>query len=420
MTPNNLPQLTSKKLLKRDAEIANLHQLLQQNHQVVIAGDPGTGKTTLALQYAHQYLDYYPQGICWIFANCGDIIGQIIQFTKTYLKIPPVNNNALVLSDGCLIILDDVSYLSQIQAYLSARSANFKLLITTRFPELINPDITLDILEKNTALELLKLNIGLSRIKHTQGKGFNVKLSQESLGEKICEKLEYLPFNIQLASKYLQYKPKMSLEKFYQELQKNDLLELGWLSLDQTGKELSCIFSLFAICPVPWEQVESVLGQLYLPTAMMEKLLESKSQNSEQDIEKILRDYVQKWRKAKDDLLQLNWLQELNKDVFISTNLIRSYGVLKLQNIDTENNFKTAFIDVMIAVAKQIPETINPDIISQIEPAIPHVIELATTWNTYISAENMTLIHNGIGRFYQSQGLEELASTWFAKNSPIE
>ncbi|HEY9703541.1 MAG TPA: hypothetical protein V6C58_13925, partial [Allocoleopsis sp.] len=69
MIPNNLPQLTSKKLLKRDAEITKLHQLLQENNQVVIDGDSGTGKTTLVLQYAHEYLDYYPQGICWIFAN---------------------------------------------------------------------------------------------------------------------------------------------------------------------------------------------------------------------------------------------------------------------------------------------------------------------------------------------------------------
>lgn len=420
MTPNNLPQLTSKKLLKRDAEIANLHQLLQQNHQVVIAGDSGTGKTTLVLQYAHEYLDYYPQGICWIFANCGDQVGQIIQFTQTYLKIPPVNNNALILTEGCLIILDDVTYLSQIQAYLSTQSANFKLLITTRFPELITPDITLDILEEKTALELLKLNVGLSRMKNTQGKGFNVKLSQESLGEKICDQLEYLPFNIQLAGKYLQYKPKLSLEKFHQELQANNLLELGWLSLNETAKELSCILSLFAICPVPWGQVESVLGQLYLPAAMMEKLLEGKSQNSDQDIEKILKEYLQKWQKAKDDLLKLNWLHELNKDVFISNNKIRSYCLLKLLITDSENNLKNAFTDVMIAVAKQIPATTNDEIITQIAPAIPHVIELATTWNNYISSENLTLLYNGIGRFYQSQGLEQLASTWFAKNSPIE
>ncbi|HEY9701789.1 MAG TPA: hypothetical protein V6C58_05055, partial [Allocoleopsis sp.] len=264
------------------------------------------------------------------------------------------------------------------------------------------------------------LNIGLSRIKNTKGKGFNVKLPQESLGKTICESLQYLPLNLQLAGKYLQSKPKMSLEKFNQELQENNLLELGWLSLNEQAKELSCIMSLFALFPVPWVQIESVLGQLYLPAAMMEKLLAGQANNSEENIEIMLKNYVQKWQKAKQDLLELNWLQEIQKDVFIFNNLIRSFCILKMQLMDTENNLKIAFTDVMIAVAKQIPITTEPEIISQIAPAIPHLLELTTTWSNYISSENLILICHSIGKFYQIQGLEGLAQDWFAKNSPIE
>ena len=67
--PENIPPSNSIAFVGRDKQLAELHQLLQQNRQVVIAainGMGGVGKTELAIQYAGQHLADYPGGICWI------------------------------------------------------------------------------------------------------------------------------------------------------------------------------------------------------------------------------------------------------------------------------------------------------------------------------------------------------------------
>ena len=66
----------------------------------------------------------------------------------------------------------------------------------------------------------------------------------------------------------------------------------------------------------------------------------------------------------------------------------------------------------MVAVAKQIPEQPTPELIEEIAPAIPHLVETATTWQDFLSHDDVTQTCIGLSRFYQSQGLSSLAELW--------
>ncbi len=59
--PNNLPlQLTS--FIGREAEIAEIKQMLQDSRLVTLTGSGGSGKTRLSLQLAADLLDHYRDG----------------------------------------------------------------------------------------------------------------------------------------------------------------------------------------------------------------------------------------------------------------------------------------------------------------------------------------------------------------------
>ncbi|MFB2880892.1 hypothetical protein [Floridanema aerugineum] len=91
-TPENIPPSNSIEFVGRDKQLTELHQLLQNNSQVVIAainGMGGVGKTELAIQYATQHLLDYPGGICWVNAQ-GLLAGlQILRFAEIQFNIVP-------------------------------------------------------------------------------------------------------------------------------------------------------------------------------------------------------------------------------------------------------------------------------------------------------------------------------------------
>jgi TIR domain len=89
--PNNLTRQGAIAFVGRIPELAQLHDLLQQETPVAICavqGMGGIGKTELALQFAYQERDRqsYPGGIAWLDAR-QDIRLQIISFVRLHLLI---------------------------------------------------------------------------------------------------------------------------------------------------------------------------------------------------------------------------------------------------------------------------------------------------------------------------------------------
>lgn len=291
------------------------------------------------------------------------------------------------------------------------------------------------------ALELLASCIGKNRMNDTRGKGFAVdhtRRQSPTVAEQLCEWLGYLPLGLELVGCYLEQQPDLSLQKMLSRLQKQRLshqslirdeddptwnltaqrgvaaaFELSWQLLNEDAKELGCLLSMFALAPIPWAQVESVLGQLYLPGALLGKLLNGSKEDPEAEIENLIEALKEDWEKRRTALVRLHLLQRTDEETYRLHPLIREFLREKLEQLQQTADLKRAFCQVMIAVAKQIPDEPTRELIEAITPAIPHVAETATAWKDFLSDEDLIEPFVGLGRFYQGQGFYSLAEPWF-------
>ena len=285
--PENLPRSGVAKFVGRDEKLEQLHALLQQGDRVAIsaiAGMSGVGKTELAIQYAKQYQESYPGGICWLFA--WDNVGtQVVGFAQTYLglKIP----DGLELPDqvafcwrnwllgNMLVVLDDVAKYRDVEPYLPPQAQHFKVLMTTRlkFGAPIRT-LPLEVLTLETSLELLESLINKERIEQ-----------ELEIANTLCEWLGYLPLGLELVGRYLEQQPDLSLSvmlfRLKEKAKKNQALkhrslvrdpddptwtltaqrgveaafDLSWEVLNDQSQHLGKLLSLFAPAPIPWELV---------------------------------------------------------------------------------------------------------------------------------------------------------------------
>ncbi|MBW4608467.1 MAG: tetratricopeptide repeat protein [Hassallia sp. WJT32-NPBG1] len=434
-----MPWSGATKFVGREKELAHLHQLLQENDSVAIAavvGMGGVGKTELALQYALKHREFYSGGICWCGVKSGDVGLQVVQFARIHLELNPLTDLDLVgqvkycwqrwREGNVLLVLDDVTIYKEIQPYLPPSSTRFKVLMTTRkhFGQI--QKLSLDVLQPQAALELLRKLVGDERADLTplppslQGKGESGSptLAGEGLGERsigevvalqLCERLGYLPLGLELVGRYLARKEDLSLTEMLQRLEKKKLkerslsepeenmtaqrgveaaFELSWDELNDTDKQLACLLSLFAAAPIPWELVESCL-----PDVDAEELEESRD----------------------DQLLNLHLLQRKSKGIYQLHPLLREFFQAKLEAPPFEQNsgdLKQAFARVMIAVAKDIPQDMTFELITAVSSAIPHLAEVANNLIQCISDEDLIWVFVTNGRFYKDQGLYDQAEPW--------
>lgn len=81
------------------------------------------------------------------------------------------------------------------------------------------------------------------------------------------------------------------------------------------------------------------------------------------------------------------------------------------QNVEAEQ-LKRAFCQVIIQIAKQIPDSPTKDQILAITPVLPHQKEVATTFISWINDEELFWAYTGVGKFYLGQGLYTEAEPW--------
>lgn len=392
-----------------------------------------------------------------------------VQYCWEYWKLllaPPYQGG----DGGVLIIIDNVTDYCQIQPYLPPPSSRFKVILTTRLQlETSVQILSLEVLSPPAALELLASRIGKYRVKDTRGKPFGidskpkqskhkVKVNRTSasvpplliregqeerltVARQLCELLGYLPLGIELVGRYLEQERNLPLEKMRSRLErgsKNRLhlqkqriiheffiqdekaqliisaaFELSWNRLEQEAQELGCLLSIFALAPIPWTQVESVYGQLYLPGALLGKLLGISPNDSQANIENLITALLENLKAFRSQLIQLHLLQHTGEETYQLHPLIRELLQEKLESLEPSKNLKETFCQVMIAVAKQIPDSPSRDLIEAVTPAIPHVVEAATALKEFLSDEDLIQSWEGLGWFYQSQGFYDLATPWW-------
>ncbi len=410
--PQNIPPGSIVKFIGRAETLVNLHQRLQHSSQVVVAaieGMGGVGKTELAIEYAliHLLLNTYPGGICWLRARDEDIGLQILQFAIAKLGLkPPEDWDLPKQVDFCwsrwhdgnvLVVLDDVNDFSKVEQYLPPQSPRFKLLITTRLQLDFPQSFTLDVLRESAALELLQEWVGAE------------KVAQELEDAKeICQRLGCLPLALNLVGRYVK-KRRISLAEMVQRLDAKGkalshkalaldekdrtwtlnvkrgviaAFELSWEELSNDAKELGVLLSLFALAPIPWRLVESV------ETAKDAEQLED----------------------SRVELESLHLLQ--GEDSYQLHQLIREFFQLKQAEFNQVEELKRSLCRVMVAVAKDIPDTSILKQINDVNPAIPHLAEVANNLIQYVSDDDLIWVFNGNIRFYESQGLYNQALNW--------
>jgi len=399
------------KFVGRDEELQELHKLLQENNQVAIAailGMGGLGKTELALQYAMTQRENYKGGLCWLQAKAENVGLQVVQFARTQLDLKPPEEFDLPAQvqycwrnwreGNVLLVVDDVTDYQQIRPYLQGASSRFKVLMTTRQKlGAAIKQLSLDVLQPDAALQLLR-----SLLAETPE-----RIERElDVAKQLCEWLGYLPLGLELVGRYLARKPDLSLSAMMQRLEKKRLEQpalvkpdadmtaqrgvqaafvLSWQELAEDDRLLGCVLSLFAAAPIPWNLVEQCLPE-----------------KDEDELEEI-RD---------DKLLNLHLLQRKGEGIYQLHPLLREFFQSKFTGLEQAEEFRRSFCGVIVAVAKQIPQTPTLEKINAVSLAIPHIAEVANNLIQYVSDENFILPFVGLGSFYQGQGLYSQAEPW--------
>lgn len=417
--PQNIPNSSTDKFVGRETELKSLQQQLQRNHKVVIAaieGMGGVGKTELAIQYSllHLQLQNYSGGICWLQAREQDIGLQIINFARTDLGLNPPDDLELPervrwcwnhWNEGnTLIVLDDVINYGDIKSYLPPQPSQFKVLITTRLKLDFTSSLYLEVLQEADALQLLTQLVGEEKVDKELEKA-----------KELCQRLGYLPLALQLVGQYFKKRKTISLSEMLRRLENKGLghpsllikendptwtlnikrgveaaFELSWSELSIFAQELGCLLSLFAFAPIPWSLVES--------TAV------------EQDSEEL--------EDARIELETSHLLE--GEDIYQVHQLIREFFQKKLAQKLSPNYLKQAFVEAMIAIAKEIPEKLSLKDVQNYTPIIPHIAEVIINEkilkdSTILSDKNFCWPFVSLSRFYDSQELYEEIKPWYEK-----
>ncbi|MBO3461194.1 tetratricopeptide repeat protein [Aetokthonos hydrillicola Thurmond2011] len=425
--PNNLQFTGSTNFVGRQRELTLLRDRLQQKGAVAIsavAGMGGVGKTELAVQYIKQHEADYPGGICWLNARESNLAALVVQFAQLHmnLEVPQQDFRGRALSlteqvEWCwqhwkppeglvLIVLDDVTDVKSCRQVLP-KTNRFRVLMTTRLRRLDTNfvEISLDVLSKEDALKLLIAVLGEE----------DQRVEQESqTAENLCAWLGYLPLGLELVGRYLVEDPDLSLAEMLQRLKDQSLqdealdqseeqlqdtemtakrgvkaaLELSWKELHYKTQRVGELLSLFALDVIPWKLVETIIQSRGWEKADVNE--------------------------AKKQLFKLHLIQRLadKESAYKIHPLIREFLKVKLAASEQADVLKRGFVEVMVAIAQHIPNSITQELINSVQEAIPHLVEVAQNLTDAISDENLYWALTGLGRFYLGQGLYALAEPW--------
>ncbi|WP_287254805.1 tetratricopeptide repeat protein [Moorena sp. SIO4E2] len=164
------------------------------------------------------------------------------------------------------------------------------------------------------------------------------------------------------------------------------VLELNWDSLESSAQTMAALLSLFALAPIPWSLVSEAAAAASL------------------DFDLVVN---------RDILVEKYLLQKLDDNTYQLHERIREFLSIKREQLADIEKLKRGVCSAIVAIAKDIPETlIKSDILAH-TPTIPHLVEVATNQKEYLNDEDLIWPFVGLARFYKGQGAYEKALTWY-------
>ncbi len=216
--PNNLPLQTST-FVGREAEIAEVRELLGRSHLLTLTGAGGCGKTRLALQVAAEVLDEHPDGVWWVdLAPISDpvLVASEVAAALSIRELPsqPVMDTltAQLAERRLLIGLDNCEHLllacAELAATLLETCPGVAILATSReslqvdgeqgwrVPSLSVPDA------QSTGMQLGQVEavqLFCDRARHARSNFRLVEANAQAVAT-ICRRLDGIPLAIELAA----------------------------------------------------------------------------------------------------------------------------------------------------------------------------------------------------------------------------
>lgn len=210
----------------RELEQELLNRALLRYETVMISGQPGIGKTALALRMAHQLRSYFPDGVFWFsleHSSPTSILQKMVQLlgssSSAHLSHEKLveRYQSLVWNREMLLILDSLDRATQPDqlAGLFPKGSRCATLCTSAFPksELVPPAQTLE-------LKLLKQEEQTDLMKAIIGEAF-LKEHMQAL-TKIAQVIHGHPLALRILSQQIAFQ-KTTPEQAIKKLMKDDI-----------------------------------------------------------------------------------------------------------------------------------------------------------------------------------------------------
>lgn len=256
--PPFIPEL----FLGREVDLKTVHQKLFRgdNLLLLVNGQGGIGKTTLAAKYWEAYQDQYSH-VAWVFAGNSLLDALLTLAQELALSFPeampnverlPLLLKALSnLNKPCLLVIDNANDLEDLENhYLALRScSNFHLLLTTRITEFEQAAFhQIQPLESKVAIDLFQTHYP------------KYQASDQPLMDQILGAVGHNTLVIELLAKKLRNLNKLreqySLADLLQDLQGKGLLALGKSAPVKVGYQAS-------VLALRQETPEAIIAAMY-------------------------------------------------------------------------------------------------------------------------------------------------------------